>query len=76
MPRLSSGAVMSDVHQVSPTRLAAPDTFQVDNSCRRIYPAAVKPQVSLEDLNKLDIRVGTIELVEEVQHSDKCSATG
>jgi hypothetical protein len=35
VPRLSSGAVMSDVHQVSPTRVAAPDTFQVDNSCRR-----------------------------------------
>ena len=37
----------------------------------KFSPAAVKPQVSLEDLNKLDIRVGTIELVEEVQHSDK-----
>ena len=37
----------------------------------KFSPAAVKPQVSLEDLNKLDIRVGTIELVEDVQHSDK-----
>ena len=37
----------------------------------KFSPAAVKPQVSLEDLNKLDIRVGTIELMEEVQHSDK-----
>ena len=64
--------VILDLHQVSLTRLAAPDTFQVDNSCRRnLAPPAVKPQVSLEDLNKLDIRVGTIELVEEVQHSDK-----
>ena len=34
-------------------------------------PAPIKPQVSLEDLNKLDIRVGTIELVEDVQRSDK-----
>ena len=37
----------------------------------KFSPAAVKSQVSLKDLNKLDIRVGTIELVEEVQHSDK-----
>ncbi len=34
-------------------------------------PAPIKPQVSLEDLNKLNIRVGTIELVEDVQRSDK-----
>jgi tRNA-binding protein len=34
-------------------------------------PTAVKPTVSLEDLDKLDIRVGTIELVENVQRSDK-----
>jgi tRNA-binding protein len=34
-------------------------------------PAAVKPTVSLEDLDKLDIRVGTIELVEDVPTSEK-----
>jgi tRNA-binding protein len=34
-------------------------------------PAAVKPTVSLEDLDKLDIRVGTIELVEDVPASAK-----
>src|SRR5229473_141551 len=34
-------------------------------------PTAVRPTVSLEDLDKLDIRVGTIELVENVQRSEK-----
>ena len=34
-------------------------------------PAAIKPAVSLADLEKLDIRVGTIELVEDVPASDK-----
>jgi tRNA-binding protein len=34
-------------------------------------PAAIKPAVSLADLDKLDIRIGTIELVEEVPASDK-----
>jgi tRNA-binding protein len=34
-------------------------------------PAAVKPTVSVQDLEKLDIRVGTIELVENVDGSDK-----
>jgi len=34
-------------------------------------PAAVKPTISLEDLNKLDIRVGTIELVEDIPSSEK-----
>jgi tRNA-binding protein len=34
-------------------------------------PTAVKPMVSLADLDKLDVRVGTIELVEDVQRSDK-----
>jgi tRNA-binding protein len=34
-------------------------------------PTAVKPTISLENLEKLDIRVGTIELVEDVQRSDK-----
>jgi tRNA-binding protein len=31
----------------------------------------VKPNVSIEELGKIDIRVGTIELVESVQGSDK-----
>jgi tRNA-binding protein len=34
-------------------------------------PAAIKPQVSTGDIDKLDIRVGTIERVENVPKSDK-----
>jgi tRNA-binding protein len=34
-------------------------------------PTAVKPTVSPEDLDKLDIRVGTIELVEDIKRSEK-----
>src|SRR3954468_24222537 len=34
-------------------------------------PAAIKPAISMEDLDKLDIRVGTIELVEDVPASEK-----
>jgi tRNA-binding protein len=36
-----------------------------------VTPTAIKPAVSLADLEKLDIRVGTIELVEDVPLSDK-----
>jgi tRNA-binding protein len=34
-------------------------------------PAAIKPAVSLADLEKLDIRIGTIERVEDVPASEK-----
>lgn len=34
-------------------------------------PAAIKPAISMEDLDKLDIRIGTIELVEDVPGSEK-----
>jgi tRNA-binding protein len=34
-------------------------------------PAAIKPPVSPADIDKLDIRVGTIELVEDVPASEK-----
>jgi tRNA-binding protein len=34
-------------------------------------PAAIKPPTSLADLEKLDIRIGTIELVEDIPASDK-----
>ena len=34
-------------------------------------PAAVKPTVPLADFDKLDLRVGTIERVEDVPKSDK-----
>lgn len=34
-------------------------------------PAPVKSNVSLEMLNRIDVRVGTVELVEDVQGSDK-----
>jgi tRNA-binding protein len=37
----------------------------------QIQNAPVKPLVSIDVLDKLDIRVGTIELVEEVTGSDK-----
>ena len=32
---------------------------------------SVKPTINIEDLNKIDIRVGTIEKVEDVEKSDK-----
>jgi tRNA-binding protein len=34
-------------------------------------PAPVKPNVTIDDLQKLDIRVGTIEAVEDVEGSKK-----
>jgi methionine--tRNA ligase beta chain len=34
-------------------------------------PAAIKPNITHQDFEKLDVRVGTIELVEEVKKSDK-----
>jgi tRNA-binding protein len=34
-------------------------------------PAAIKPAISTEDLDKLDIRIGTIELIEDVPASEK-----
>jgi tRNA-binding protein len=34
-------------------------------------PAAIKPLISLADLDKLDIRIGTIEAVEDVPASEK-----
>jgi tRNA-binding protein len=34
-------------------------------------PAAIKPPISLVDLEKLDIRIGTIEAVEDVPGSEK-----
>jgi tRNA-binding protein len=36
-----------------------------------IKPAPVKPYVSIEVLNRIDIRVGTINSVEDVKDSDK-----
>ena len=35
----------------------------------KIFP--IKPTIKFEDLEKVDIRVGTIEKVEEVENSDK-----
>lgn len=34
-------------------------------------PAAIKPLIALDDLNKIDIRVGTIEKVEDIPKSEK-----
>jgi len=39
-----------------------------------VTPAPVKPLVSMDALEKLDIRVGTIEAVDEVAGSDKLVA--
>src|SRR6185295_13423588 len=36
-----------------------------------MQPAPVKPAITLEDLNKIDVRVGTIERAEDVPDSDK-----
>ncbi|HLX41881.1 MAG TPA: hypothetical protein VKR43_00530 [Bryobacteraceae bacterium] len=37
-------------------------------------PAPIKPLINSQDLEKIDIRVGTIESVEEVPNSDKLVA--
>ena len=37
----------------------------------KFAPASIKPPVSMEALEALDVRVGTIERVEEVPRSDK-----
>ena len=34
-------------------------------------PAPIKPPIELTDVEKLDVRVGTITLVEEIENSDK-----
>jgi tRNA-binding protein len=34
-------------------------------------PAPIKPEITMDDLNKIDIRVGTIESVEHVPSSNK-----
>src|SRR5437588_12802503 len=36
-----------------------------------MQPAAVKPTITIDDLKKIDIRVGTIERVASVPNSDK-----
>jgi tRNA-binding protein len=36
-----------------------------------MQPAPVKPLITIDDLKRLDIRVGTIEQVDEVPNSDK-----
>src|SRR5256714_7441001 len=36
-----------------------------------LKPAAIKPTISLAELDRIDIRVGTIVRVEEVERSDK-----
>lgn len=41
------------------------------NDTKIAQPAPVKPIVTFADFEKLDIRVGTIELVEDVANSDK-----
>src|SRR5213594_3959089 len=36
-----------------------------------MFPAPIKPAITLQDLNQIDIRVGTIERVAEVPNSEK-----
>jgi tRNA-binding protein len=36
-----------------------------------MQPAAVKPQITIEDVAKIDVRVGTIVRVEDVANSEK-----
>ena len=36
-----------------------------------MQPASIKPTISIDDLNKVDIRIGTIESATEVEKSDK-----
>src|SRR3954454_15367034 len=38
---------------------------------KNFTPAAIKPPISLPDLEKLEIRIGTIEAVEDVRASEK-----
>jgi methionine--tRNA ligase beta chain len=44
---------------------------EIYQSGGRMKPAPVKPNVTIDDLQKLDIRVGTIESVEDVAGSKK-----
>jgi len=43
----------------------------ITDSGERMNPAPVKPHVSIDDLQKLDIRVGTIQSVDDVEGSKK-----
>ena len=36
-----------------------------------MQPAKIKPTITIEDIDKLDIRVGRIEKVEDIEKSDK-----
>ena len=38
---------------------------------KTITPAPIKPTINFNDLTRIDIRVGTIELVEDITESDK-----
>jgi tRNA-binding protein len=42
-----------------------------DETMKTIQVAPIKPTVSFDVLEKIDIRIGTIEIVEDVQGSDK-----
>jgi len=43
----------------------------MDTNDKSFTPAPIKPTISYKEFQKLDIRVGTIELVEDVEKSDK-----
>jgi tRNA-binding protein len=40
-------------------------------SMENFEPAAVKPAIEYEDLEKIDVRVGTIESVDDIEGADK-----
>jgi tRNA-binding protein len=41
------------------------------DTLRRMTPAPIKPLITSDDLDKIDIRVGTILAVEDIPHSEK-----
>jgi len=40
-------------------------------SMENFEPAPVKPEIAYEDLDKIDVRVGTIESVDDIEGADK-----
>lgn len=58
-----------------PTRGGGRDTAAArSGTLSKMQPSPIKPAVSIEILNRLDVRTGTIEAVEDVPGSDKLVA--
>ena len=47
------------------------ETSKRDEKMTAFKPAAIKANIKHDDLEKIDVRIGTIELVEDVPNSDK-----